>query len=216
APLEPRRAPGVALARLVTLDEGGRPRRPRRERAYARPRGGLEREPDDADDRQQPDRPAKPQIPRPTRGHALQRQQLVAQRLVVAQLSSSAAEADGALFQHVDTVGEAQRELRVLLGEQDREPGSLETGDLLAEVIHDERCQSLRRLVEQQQLGVAHQRARDCQHLLLAAGEIAAIAVRQLPERRKEVEDPLYGPLYRRLGDRVWPRVACCRCGVAA
>src|SRR5207244_13170480 len=90
-----------------------------------------------------------------------ERQQLVAERLVVPQGGGGAAEAKRALLQHVDAVGERQRELDVLLGEQDGQALALEPGDLLAQVIDDDRRQSLGRLVEQEQLGVAHQRARD-------------------------------------------------------
>src|SRR6058998_635505 len=150
APVDARGVSALPLARLIALDEGGRRRRSRRERAHVGPRGGLEGEPDDADDQEQPDRPAEPQIPRATRGHPLERQQLVAQRLVVAQGGGGAAEADGPLLEHVDAVREAQRELRVLLGEQDREAGGLEPRDLLAEMIDDQRGQALRGLVEQQ------------------------------------------------------------------
>src|SRR5262245_51397035 len=77
----------------------------------------------------------------------LERQQLVAQRLVVAQRGGGAAEPDRAFLQHVDAIRQAQRKVGVLLGEQDRQPFGLEPRDLLAEVIDDQRRQSLRRLV---------------------------------------------------------------------
>src|SRR5262249_47064445 len=40
--------------------------------------------------------------------HGSERQQLVAQRLIVAQLGRRTAEADGALLEHVDAIGQAQ------------------------------------------------------------------------------------------------------------
>src|SRR5439155_456010 len=81
------------------------------QRAHARPRDGLPRQPRDQDDRDQAEKPAEPGAPRPPRGHRLERQQLVAKGVVVAQRGGRAAEADGALLQHVDAVGETQREL---------------------------------------------------------------------------------------------------------
>src|SRR5207247_11399104 len=58
---------------------------------------------------------------------ASERQQLVTEGLVVTQAGGGAAEADGALLQHVRAVGQGQRELGVLLGQQDREALALET-----------------------------------------------------------------------------------------
>jgi hypothetical protein len=47
---------------------------------------------------------------------------------------------------------------------------------LLHQVAHDDRRQPLERLVEQDDLRIAHQRARDRQHLLLAARQVGAAA----------------------------------------
>ena len=74
-----------------------------------------------------------------------------------------------ALFENVDAVGEVEAEVHVLLGEENGQAVVLEPGDLLLEMVHDERGQAFRRLVEEQQLGVAHEGSRDRQHLLLAA-----------------------------------------------
>ena len=52
----------------------------------------------------------------------------------------------------------------------------------------DQRRQAQRRLVEQEQARAAHQRARDREHLLLAAGERAAALVDALLEARKQRE----------------------------
>src|SRR5206468_2995998 len=76
----------------------------------------------------------------------------------------------------------------------------LEARDLLVEVVDDQRRQALRRLVEQQQLGIAHQRARDRQHLLLAAREIAAVTAGQLAQRGEQIEDALGRPAAAALG----------------
>src|SRR5207247_2311221 len=72
-----------------------------------------------------------------TRGQApsrrrLEREQVVTETLVVAQLLRRSAEADRALLEHVDTLAECQGELDVLLGQQDGQALVLEARDLLA------------------------------------------------------------------------------------
>src|SRR5881409_3064948 len=109
-----------------------------------------------------------------------ERQVLLADRGVLAELARAALVADVPLLEHVDAVGEGEREVHVLLGEQDRQPLGLEPTDLRLQVIDHWRRQSFRRLVEQQQLRVAHQGPRDRQHLLLAAGEKAPGPIAQL------------------------------------
>src|SRR5262245_2847806 len=107
---------------------------------------------------------------------SLEREQLVTECLILAQARGRPAEPYRALFQHVDAVGESQREVDVLLGQQDRQASALEQRDLLLKMVDDQWRQPLGRLVEQQQLGVAHERACDGQHLLLAAREKATLA----------------------------------------
>src|SRR5688572_33305913 len=94
-----------------------------------------------------------------TRGQNLEGEELLAERGVIPQPCGRSAELERALLQHVDAVGERQRELRVLLGEQDGEPFVSQARDLVSEVIHHDRRQPLRGLVEEQQLRVAHERA---------------------------------------------------------
>ena len=62
---------------------------------------------------------------------------------------------------------------QVLLDQQDRQALALEALDHPADLADEQRRQTLRRLVHQEQVGVGHQRAGDGQHLLLAAGELA-------------------------------------------
>ena len=73
-------------------------------------------------------------------------------------------------------------------------PSRFKRQHLLEQALDDHRRQALRRLIEQQQLGVAHQRARDRQHLLLAARQNAAHAVAQLAELRKELRHAVRRP----------------------
>src|SRR5579884_3736832 len=115
-------------------------------------------------------------------GAASNREQAVAEGGIVAQFGGGAGMDDGAFFEDVDAIGQRERKFHPLLGEQDRQPLLLQFGDLDAERVDNKRRQPLRRLVEQQQLGVAHQGARNRQHLLFAAREKAALAVAQLAQ----------------------------------
>src|SRR3984893_10844877 len=80
---------------------------------------------------------------------------------------------DAADFQHIAIMRRLQRDLGVLLDNQDRHAlllgVPLDDGENL---LHQDRRQTQRRLVEQQQRGAVHQRAPDRQHLLLGAGEL--------------------------------------------
>ncbi len=58
-------------------------------------------------------------------------------------------------------------------------PCGLSSPIFSAQRLDHQRRQTFRRFVEQQQLRVAHQGAGDRQHLLLAAGQEAALAVAQ-------------------------------------
>jgi hypothetical protein len=62
--------------------------------------------------------------------------------------------ADRPLFEHVDAVGEIEREVHVLLGEQDGEALTLEPADLYAQVPDDQGREAFGGLIEQQQLGL--------------------------------------------------------------
>ncbi len=70
-----------------------------------------------------------------------------------------------------------ERELRVLLDQEDRRPASCDEIDDLEDLFHHERCEPHRGLVEHEQLGAREHRPSDREHLLLAARERAS----QLP-----------------------------------
>ena len=55
--------------------------------------------------------------------------------------------------------------------------------------VDDHRREAERRLVEQQQLGLRHQRAADREHLLLAAGQRPALLLLALLQAREERVD---------------------------
>src|SRR3984885_9730808 len=69
----------------------------------------------------------------------------------------------------------------------------------LKDLVDNQRRETERRLVEQQQLGVAHQRPADRQHLLLAAGKPTGRLPVSLAEDRKQSID---------LVEQVGPRLA--------
>jgi hypothetical protein len=86
----------------------------------------------------------------------------------------------------------------VLLDQEHRGgPRGRELAQRRAELPHDHRREALHRLVEQHHARVHHQRARDREHLLLAAGE--AVAGARPP--RGQCREHLVGP-----GDGVWSR----------
>src|SRR2546422_9108727 len=105
-----------------------------------------------------------------------------------------ALEPDLPFLDDVRAVREPPGELHVLLGQENREPAALEGGDVLRERAHDHRREALRRLVQQEEPRAGHQRPRDRQHLLLAAGEARAALAAELPELREEPEDALDRP----------------------
>src|SRR6266850_422421 len=120
-----------------------------------------------------------------------EREILLPDRRVLAELARRALVADVPFLEHVDPVREVEREGDVLLGEEDREPVGLEPTDLLLQVIDHERCEPLGGLVEEQELRVPHEGPRDREHLLLAARQKAAGPVAQRPEGREQIEHPL-------------------------
>src|SRR3990170_633234 len=110
------------------------------------------------------------------------------------QLLDGAAEADVGLAHEVDAVGEGHRDLQVVLDEEDRHAGLVDLGQDVADLLDQERGEALGGLVDQQQAGVAHQRPRDREHLLLAAGQEPALLRGPLPHEREVLVDALEGP----------------------
>src|SRR6476469_6769580 len=70
-------------------------------------------------------------------------------------------------------VGEVERQLDILLDQYDRLSFGLELRDGASDLGHQLRREPFGRLVHQQHAGVAHERAPDREHLLLAAGQRA-------------------------------------------
>jgi hypothetical protein len=82
---------------------------------------------------------------------------------------------DATAFQHYGLVGHLQDLTRVLLDQQDRHvPRAYHLTDDTQKLLHDERSQPLKGLVEQEKGGIENERPADCQHLLLAARNLVA------------------------------------------
>ena len=79
-----------------------------------------------------------------------------------------------ALLHEVDALAGGEGERHVLLDQQDGDAFPVQHVDDLADLRHHARHQAFGRLVQQDDLGLQHHRARDRQHLLLAARQRAA------------------------------------------
>ena len=89
-------------------------------------------------------------------------------------------------------VGDLQRQMRVLLDEEDGHALLVDLLDDVEDGLHHGRRQAERWLVEEQEPGSRHQGARDRQHLLLAAGQRAGHLRRALLEDGEELEALLH------------------------
>jgi hypothetical protein len=85
--------------------------------------------------------------------------------------------------------------MHVLLGDQHGGAGRAELAQKLADPLHDDRRQPFAGLVQQEQRRIAHQRAGDRQHLLLAAGQPPRYAVAQRLQQREDLIDAPDRPL---------------------
>src|SRR5581483_7868658 len=102
--------------------------------------------------------------------------------------------ADVPLLQDVRAVAEPGGEAHVLLRDQEGLPVPLEREQPLQEPADDHRRETLRGLVQEQQLGIPHERPRDRQHLLLATRERPRLLAPPLPEHREELVHALPRP----------------------
>jgi hypothetical protein len=73
-------------------------------------------------------------------------------------------------------------------------PSALICRSASADLLADQRRQAFGGFVQDQQLGVGHQRAADGQHLLLAARQLVAEVGRALGQARKQAVHALDGP----------------------
>src|SRR5215211_8020068 len=90
----------------------------------------------------------------------------IADGFVLSQLGARALDRDAPDLEHVCAAGRAERELRVLLDDEHGETFLLvQLGDDLEELADDQRREAERRLVEQEQARLRHERPGQREHL---------------------------------------------------
>src|SRR5688500_1062073 len=94
--------------------------------------------------------------------------------LVVHQVGGGAVPNDFSILEDVAKRGDAEGHRGILLDEKYAGATTLNRQDQIPNLIDDRGSEPERRLVEQQQLGRRHERSADCDHLLLAAREVAS------------------------------------------
>src|SRR5260370_15697029 len=97
---------------------------------------------------------------------------------------------DRAALQYHNTIGQPQNLLRILLdNDRTNAAGAGDGAERPQQLLDDDWRQTLGRLVQQQHFWVQRQRPADCQHLLLAAGELVAEIIATLPQAREHLVD---------------------------
>src|SRR5215468_8521263 len=114
--------------------------------------------------------------------------------IFAAERARVSAPAHAAALEDVVAVCEPGEHLEVLVHQQDRLAAALELAQHLPDLAADDRGEPLGCLVEDQQLRVGHERARDRQHLLLAARELTAHLVPALADPGEKLEHRAGGP----------------------
>src|SRR5215213_11203199 len=97
---------------------------------------------------------------------------------------------DLAALHHDEAVGQVTRELEILLDQDDRETALVpQVGDRPADVLDDRGLDAFGRLVEEEEARLHHQRACDCELLLLPTGQVAAAAAEHGFQDGEQLED---------------------------
>src|SRR5262245_14129217 len=109
---------------------------------------------------------------------------------MLAQALGAAVEHDAAVLEHIAVVGNIEGKARALLDQEDGEAELAADPDQpMQQVLHNDRRQAERELVDQQERGAADERTGDRQHLPLAARQEAADAAPEIGEPREELID---------------------------
>src|SRR3981081_278086 len=127
-------------------------------------------------------------------------QPFLAHGLVVPEFGRCALEHDAAVAHHADPMRYAHCDREFLLHQQDRDAPPGDFGDQVADLLHDEGSQAFGGFVDHDEFWVAHQRAANCQHLLLAARQHAGRRVGPRCEIWKHLQHVLKPPLARTPG----------------
>src|SRR5467141_1318477 len=116
--------------------------------------------------------------------------------LVREQLGAAALHPDGAGLHHIPAIGKLQREVRILLDQQHRDPGVAEHLHRAHHLRYQQRREPQRRLIQQQELRPGHHGAAEGEHLLLAAGQRARRLLAALAQERKALHGLGKAPLH--------------------
>ena len=101
---------------------------------------------------------------------------------------------DRAALERHGAVGQRQRQVEVMVDDQDRDLVA-QLVESLEQLFDDRRREALEGLVEQQHAGVARERTRHRHHLLLAARQVVGRRAPALLDAREEGEDLLLVPV---------------------
>src|SRR3954447_26587725 len=115
----------------------------------------------------------------------------LAHLLVLAQRPCRVGERDPARLEDVAARGDVEGHQRVLLDEEDRRALLVDLHDDLEDPLDEDRRETHRWLVEEEQLRPGHERAAHRDHLLLAAGERPRALRAPLEQPREELVDAL-------------------------
>ena len=97
---------------------------------------------------------------------------------------------DPAGLEHVGARAELERQTGILLDEEHRQSGvGVQSHEIASDLLHDVRSETLRQLVDREQIRLRHERPPDGDHLLLPAGEVACPAPSEVPELREQLVD---------------------------
>src|SRR3979490_3283908 len=89
-------------------------------------------------------------------------------------------------------VGDARGESEILLDQEDGKPFRLESRDRVADLLNDHWSEAFGRLVQQEKPCSGAQNASDREHLLLASGELRALAREALLQVREQPENLIH------------------------
>ena len=90
----------------------------------------------------------------------------------------------------ISAAGQAKRQRRLLLDQNDGQSFLVEERKRAQDFIDDLWCKPKRRLVQQQNLRIGHQRTANRQHLLFATGQGACDLAEPLTHSREQIEYP--------------------------
>jgi len=110
---------------------------------------------------------------------------------IVQQFFAGSLHGDRAALDHVAAIDDGQKRPRVLVSDQDGDAELPDVPDRVDDLELQRRRQPQKRLIQEQQAGLGHERSPDGEHLLLAAAEESGGPVAQLKQNRKQLPDVL-------------------------